>query len=479
MSGSSRLPEITKGGYIRPLVPAAYGVLGAALVWSRLWHLGHSFWTDEIEMVTRFVRPGLREIVTGQGLTHQLMAILCWIAANTVGESEIAFRLLSAVPFIAGVVIVTAWLHVRMGALSGVLYLFLATVSPLLLDISRQARGYGLAFLAMSVVVVAAIEALRTGSVWAVAAMWLAGLMGAWTLPQVGIAVLATASVLAFDRRTRLPAAIGLGLVVAAIASWYIPHSDAVDAIARFPDGVQIGFPWVITAPIDQILLPGLLWMDGTALIAGVVWLPLVALTVFVAVRSPLAQDRRTASVLLAGPVATIMVLWIGQAYVIPRYLSYFLAPLFILLATGGAATLRRLGTQRAIVGPVVCLVAIGLLAARFVILAPDVVGLPREANRDAAEVIASGPPGTPVLGYLRHPQNVAFYLGRPVQDLTAGDVAARVCDEKRPVFYVEQLYAEEPVVVPCLNRTGVQHSRFRQYTRGGETNVWFVPPGS
>ena len=48
------------------------------------------------------------------------------------------------------------------GALSGT-FLLLATASPLLLDISRMARGYGLAFLAMSVLVVAALEAESTG----------------------------------------------------------------------------------------------------------------------------------------------------------------------------------------------------------------------------------------------------------------------------------------------------------------------------
>jgi hypothetical protein len=197
-----------------------YAALGAALLWSRLFRLGHSFWTDEIEMVVRFVRPGLREILTGAGLTHQLMAILCWAAANTVGESEITFRLFSAVPFVVGVVLVTAWLHVRVGALSGILYLFLATVSPLLLDISRQARGYGLAYCAMSLVVVAALEALRTGRLWVVATMWVAGLIGAWTLPQVGIAVIATATVLLFDRRTGPASAIGLVVVAGAIAAW-------------------------------------------------------------------------------------------------------------------------------------------------------------------------------------------------------------------------------------------------------------------
>jgi hypothetical protein len=428
-------------------------------------------------MVERFVRPGLREILTGGGLTHQLMAILCWVAEHTVGESEIAYRLLSAVPFVAGVVFVAAWLHIRMGALSGTLYLFLATVSPLLLDITRQARGYGLAYCAVSVMVVAAIEALRTGRLWLVGAMWAAGLVGAWTLPQVGIAVIATAAVLLLDERTRLPSAIGIGVTLAAAAAWYVPHWEAVRAISDFPDGVQIGFPWVVTAPIDQIVLPGLLWIDGTALVAGLIWLPLVAVVAFVAARSPFVREGRTAMVLIAGPAATVIVLWIVNSYVIPRYLSYLLAPLFVLLATGAAATLRGLRTRRATLGPLVCLVVIGLLAARFVVLAPDVVGLPREANRDAADVIKRGPPGTPVVGYLRNPQNVVFYLGRPIQDLAADGVVARVCRAKRPVFYVEQLFAKDPIAVPCLNRAGVQHDRFRQYARGGETNVWLVPP--
>ena len=53
----------------------------------------------------------------------------------------VLLRLGAAVPFIAGVVLVTAWLHVRYGALCGLLFLFLATASPLLLDLSRRAAA--------------------------------------------------------------------------------------------------------------------------------------------------------------------------------------------------------------------------------------------------------------------------------------------------------------------------------------------------
>ncbi len=461
----------------RLAVVGAYTVLGAALLWSRLFQLGHSFWNDEILLVEGFVRAGPRFILTGP-INHELMALLSWGVSDTVGESEVALRLLSALPFVAGVLLVTAWLHSRLGALAGVLFLFLATVSPLLLDITRQARGYGIAFLAMGVVVVAALEALRSGRTSAVVVMCIAGVLGAWTLPQLAIAFVATAAVLLLDRRTRVVAAVALAVSIAAIAAWYAPHGDAVGNAARIPDGVQIGFPWVVTAPIDQIVLPALLWIDGTALVAGLVWLPLLLLVAIVAAASPLLHDWRSALVLCSGAVVTVTVLWIDGAYVIPRYLSFLLAPLFIAVASGAASLLSRIGTRPALLRTVVCLVVIGVLAVRFATVAPDVVGLPREAHRDVAEVIEARPPGTPVLAYTPHPSNLAYYLGRTVEDVDASDLVSRVCGAANAVFYVEQPYDNERVEVPCLGRTGVRRNVFRQYARGDEMSVWFVPAG-
>ena len=135
--GSSALPTRFSGR-----LSAGHGSLG----------LDHSFWHDEILDVEEFVREGPGRILAGPDLNHELFTLLGWATSSVVGESELALRLWSVVPFVAGVALVTVWLHRRFGALSGLLFLFLATVSPLLLDITRQARGYGLAFLAMSVV---------------------------------------------------------------------------------------------------------------------------------------------------------------------------------------------------------------------------------------------------------------------------------------------------------------------------------------
>jgi len=71
------------------------------------------------------------------------------------------------------------------------------------------------------------------------------------------------------------------------------------------------------TAPIDQVLLPAFFWLDGTALVAGVVWLPVVLAAALVIGSSPLLRERTSALVLCSGVITTVLVLWIAQAYVV------------------------------------------------------------------------------------------------------------------------------------------------------------------
>jgi len=457
----------------------AYSILAVALLGSRIAGLGHSFWTDEIIAVRDFIRPGPGEILAGPDLSHELFGLLAWATSSLVGESEIALRLWSVLPFLAGVGLLTVWLHRRVGALSGILFLFLATVSPLLLDITRQARGYGLAFLAMSVLVVAGLEACRNGQTSMVVTFCVAGAVGTATLPQFGVAFVASGVALLATPALRRRVALGVAASLLATAAFYAPHLGQVRGASRIEDGVQIDTLWLVTASIDQILLPALIWIDGTALVAGVVWLPATLLAIFVMSRSPLARARTTLLFLCAGPLVTILVLWLAQAYVIPRYLSFLLVPLFVLTATGCAALLSRAPSAIGAVTVAVCIVGIALLGARFAMLTPDVVRLPREANRNAAEVVlTSGTPPADVLAYMRNPDNLGFYLGYAPVELDADGVRRLVCASRRPIAYVTQPFALESVDLPCLERAGVRHHRFEQYARGGELNVWLVPPG-
>ena len=90
------------------VLTVSYAALAAALLATRLVGLGHSLWLDEAHFVEHFVQAGPRQILTGGALSHELYGVLDWLTASVIGESYVAFRLWSAIPFILGVALVTA-----------------------------------------------------------------------------------------------------------------------------------------------------------------------------------------------------------------------------------------------------------------------------------------------------------------------------------------------------------------------------------
>jgi len=459
---------------------ASYCSLGFILCWSRLTALGQGFWHDEIVTVVHYVRADPREILFGTYLTnnHELFSLLGWATSSVVGESEIALRSWSVIPFIAGVVLVTGWLHIRVGALTALLYLFFAALSPQLLDLSRQARGYGLAFLAMSALIVAASEAERTRRSWAIGIFCAAGVVGTWTLPIFGIAFMTTGGVLLANPSLRRRTVLGLAGSISAIVAWYAPHIDGLLSGSEQQFGERISWAGIVTAPIDRLLLPAFLGIDGSSLTTGLGQAALIAAGVLLLASSPLLRERRTALILGSGVVVTLAIVWATRLHVLPRFVSFLLVPLLIFLASGTARILVGLGTRRPGVRVAVALTTLILVAVVFASSAAQITRLPREAHKDAATVIRDrAPPGTSVFAYTPHPMDLSFYLRAPVQTPGASEVVSKVCDDQRPVVLVMQPYAIQPVDVPCLLRTGTRHHRFRQYSRGGEINVWFVPP--
>ena len=251
------------------------------------------------------------------------------------------------------------------------------------------------------------------------------------------------------------------------------PHRPGRDA-ARIEDGVQIETLWLVTAPIDQVLFPAFLWIDGTALVPGLVWLPLVLAAALIMGSSPLMHERRTALVLASGVVATILVLWLGQAYIVPRYLSYLLVPLLVVLATGMACDLRT------------SLLAPGDRAdgrehrrsrtARSRVRRPyaEVVREPREAYKDAAAVIEREGPVT-VLAYVRNPEVSSTTWSDPFATCEQSTSRRIGLQSSQAVAYVMQPFALASVDIPCLPAP-VCGTSVSSSTRGDEMNVWLVP---
>jgi len=462
------------------LVTALYVVFGSLLCWSRFAGLNHGYSSDEFMTVRGYVSAGPHEILVGHYIpnNHELFSLLGWATTSIFGESEVALRLWSAIPFVAGAIIVTAWLHVRLGALSGLLFLFLATASPLLLDITRQARGYGLAFLAMAVLVVAALEATRFQRGWTIVAFCGAGVVGTWTLPHFGIAFAATGLVLLAKRDLRRPAAIGLTASFLACIAWYAPHLDDLMSSSRQDYGARIDGAWVVTAPIDQILMPGLRWIDEVLVDPGLGSLVLVAALALLIGSSPLLRMRDSALVLGAGVVATVATLWLTRTNVAPRFFSFLLVPLLIALASGIAAILARATSRPAGVRTVLAVTSLGLVVLISAPYTWSITRLPRESIQDAAATIRTvARPTAPVFAYVPYPRDLEFYLGRSVEVPRQPDELRRVCQAEGEVVFVSQPWLLPPVSVPCTQREGARHIRFRQYARGEEVNVWFIPP--
>lgn len=454
---------------------AVYAVLGAILVGTRVVGLGRSFWHDEILTVVLFVREGPREILAGDYIpnNHELFSLLGWATSSLFGESEVALRLWSVVPFVAAVLLVTVWLHVRVGALTGVLYLYFATLSPLLLDLSRQARGYGLAFLAMSVLVLAALDVHRTRRRSAIAAFCAAGVVGTWTLPIFGVTFAATGLVLLVERPRRT-LAWSLAVSYAAIAVWYAPNVDDLLENSQQEFGARIGWFGLPTSPMDQVVIPALLWIEGPVLSPGPAGLLLVAVVAVLLLSSPLLRQRGPALVLGSSVAGPLVVVWAARLYLSTRFVSYLLVPLFVLLASGCAYVLSH--PRRARARSVLAVATLALAVVAFATAGRPVLRLPREAHRDAAELVREQGRGDRVLAYMLRPRDLDFYLDAPFRTLEPGDVVSSVCAADRDVVYVTQPYGVPRVSLPCLQRPGVRHRRLEQYAAGDQIDVWFVP---
>ena len=462
------------------VITVAYALLGSLLVGTRFVGLDRSYSHDEINTVTDFVAGGPGAILAGAYMpnNHELFSMLGWASRPILGESEFGLRLWSVVPFVLGVIVVAVWLHRRVDTLTAALFLALSTLSPLLLDLTRQARGYGLAFLAMGVLIVAAFEADRSGETCAVAAVALAGVAGTLTLPNFVLAYLATIGVLLGNRMLRRSAGLAAACSMFAIGAWYAPHVADLLENSRQRFGAPIPWYGVITAPVEVVLAPGMLWIDGSTLTGSVARLPLVLVLVLTMAASPLLRQPRAATLLGAGVVVTMFVLCAARTWVSPRFVSYLLVPLYVATANGLAHLVSvYAGRTHTLLRVALAATVLGLAVVAFVEEGFAVLRLPREAHREAIRVAQRELPGGPIVAYTHHRTDLEFYLGRRVQRATPASLATRVCDADKMLVFITQPFGTLPVRLPCMHRTAVRHWRLEQYARGGRIDVWLIPP--
>jgi hypothetical protein len=312
--------------------------------------------------------------------------------------------------------------------------------------------------------------------VWPVAAVALGGVLGVSTLPHFAVAFGAVvAALLALGvQRTRV--ALAFVLVAAASLAWYAPHVDDVFASTQDLYAVQLESSWILTASIDQTLVPAARLLGDAYLFPNLASLAFVALFAVVMWASPLLRDRATAAVLCMPVVATIAVFWVASAHAAPRFFSFLLVPLFVLVATGAATALGRAFEPRRGI-PTVCTAALlAIFAAGSVPFLARIPTEPREAMREVARAIDEL--GMPMVhAYVAFPQDLEFHLGREVVPARTQAALARACAEPGEVVVVTQIWMLEPLRPECAGRQGARRVRFEQYARGEAIDLWILPP--
>lgn len=148
----ARLVQAENTGRRRGAVAPALG--GLTFLGLSLWNAQRSYDYDESVTVGFFVeKSNLVDAVTSQIVfnNHPLLTALNWVVFHLGGTTETWQRLPSALAGAACVAVVGLWTRRRFGTAPCVVAMSTLVAFPLLLELSRQARGYSLlALIALS-----------------------------------------------------------------------------------------------------------------------------------------------------------------------------------------------------------------------------------------------------------------------------------------------------------------------------------------
>ncbi|MDQ3145845.1 MAG: hypothetical protein M3R01_02735, partial [Actinomycetota bacterium] len=334
---------------------AALVAVGGLLVWTRVILLGEPLWQDEAYGAWAYVREGPSEILFGTyGIdNHMLYELLTWVITGIAGESEVMYRLAAVVPAVGSALWLSVWAWRRIGPWAGVAFALFVALHPLHLDLARQARGYGLTYLAMAGMIVFGDAYLRKGERRDIALFAGSAAVGVLTFPFFLLtAVFAGAVMLADRRRWRtvlVTFAVTAGIVGALLA-------NAIPQLLRSADDFQnhtrlapVGWKENVLWPLRQLgptfafaveRFPELrvrIWprTDWETLVTAVVGYPLLAGGLVSLLRR---REWRFTALLLVPTVGTYLVVTLRQMGLWERYVSYLLYPTLLLVLLGGRA---------------------------------------------------------------------------------------------------------------------------------------------
>jgi hypothetical protein len=337
------------------------------------------------------------------------------------------------------------------------------------------------------VMLIGAVRASDGGATRDVVLFSVGALVGIWTLPVFALAAVAQAGVLLFDRRVRRATLIACGVIAAASLAFYAPMLGDILHNAHQQFGAQLAVVGVITGVYHQLAAPTIsnaLPSDPHGLVNEATTFAAIAVLTIVAVIR-LVRDRSLLAHLVVPIFGTYLVLVAGRFYVQPRFASYLLFHVLVLLAIGA----QQIWDAVASVAPVKIVAAIVIVAvaitgtSRVATVTKEQAQLPWENSKFVAEFArATG------LSYVftdsTHPAALYFYLGekRVVHLLPAAVRKQSYCAVKSRFIFVDDTYHQtvKPSLKCLLDRRAVRirvpQQKIPPIRRPGVLTIYLVP---
>lgn len=483
MEMSPRLKPNSSSATRTWVIVGLLALLGAVYVFLRSVGLDQSLWEDEIYTAQHYVGHGLGRIFDPDRYisnNHPLFSIVASGLVGLFGDSEISLRIGSVIPATAAAAVMTMWLWKRFGRFASLAFAFLVTLSPLHFEQFRQARGWGLALLGTTIVLVASLEMQDSETIKIDHLAWfVAGsLIGIWTIYALVLPLAVHGILLLASRRERkLLSLAAVSIVVSSLAFYWPLRSAIVDpagarsgASAASRDGF-ITFGNVFVEPLNRLVTP-LFELAFPTPFAVVISAMLVLGGIVM-----LLRERRWSTILhLVLPVAVVFLAFaIRETAIWDRYVSYFLVYILALVALGLAqlwsSVSKPLG-QAAVAGVMLLL---GLMISiGFGHYASPIISVPHENFKGAAAVIESA---APLEGAFIHSHAFEFTYNLEtvtLDRLPIDEFVARSCTQEGPAVFIDYTRRRPPTDTTCLEERGVLVEIPQR--KDPAIDVWLVP---
>jgi hypothetical protein len=464
-----------------------FGSLAVLLAWSRLAGLSMSFWHDEVYTVVHFAGSGPSRIFSADYIpnNHVLFSLLSWVTTRLLGPSEVAYRFWGVAPAIAATGWLSWWALRRFGVLAGATVLLLMSVSPALFLVTREARGYGIALLAMCGLVIQGDSALRNSEKAKVWPFIVFGTVGVLTLPVFVLPFVFCAIPLVAVRSLRRRILIGITISGTLALSWYSPMLSQIVENSSQEFGEPVLWhsfasmsPSRLVFPIARLLLPGDIEVPpppdpGDSLLFLIVVHAAFWSLIAIAFVRTWPSDRRPLLWLLVLPiVGTYGPLAAIGAWASFRHVSYLSVPWFALVAIGVGGLVDLVGKMRYpfLVGTA----ALGVwIVFSFYPVADTVIQTPLENFKEAGrQVNESGL--RRVVSNSARPDGLRHYMDPRLELLSAAELEGLFCGQESGYVFIDHLFKSDEVDTACLEAKGEQGIPINQRARGRIT-LWLV----